>query len=63
MLALEGVDGVYYAWLNGVPLGYSQDSRLPSEFDTGAALAAAPPGTPHVLAVQVRRVCSSCVLP
>ena len=37
-LVFEGVDSAFYCWLDGAPLGYSQDSRLPAEFDATAAL-------------------------
>lgn len=29
----EGVETVYYLWINGKEVGYSQDSKLPSEFN------------------------------
>jgi beta-galactosidase/beta-glucuronidase len=29
----EGVDSAFYCWINGKRVGYSQDSRLPTEFD------------------------------
>lgn len=29
----EGVNSAFYLWCNGVWVGYSQDSRLPAEFD------------------------------
>jgi beta-galactosidase len=32
-LVFEGVDSAFYCWLNGTFVGYSQDSRLPAEFD------------------------------
>lgn len=32
-LVFEGVDSAFACWLNGRFLGYSQDSRLPAEFD------------------------------
>ena len=32
-LRFDGVDSAYYVWLNGSPIGYSQDSRLASEFE------------------------------
>ena len=32
-LRFEGVETAYYLWVNGQPVGYSQDSKLPSEFD------------------------------
>ncbi|HZJ57847.1 MAG TPA: glycoside hydrolase family 2 TIM barrel-domain containing protein [Clostridia bacterium] len=28
-----GVESAYYLWINGHPVGYSQDSKLPSEFE------------------------------
>ena len=51
LLLFESVDSAFYAWVNGQMVGYSQDSRLPAEFDI----------TPYVsqgvntLAVQVMR--------
>lgn len=50
-LRFEGVDSAFHVWLNGAPLGYSQDSRLPAEFDITARLQ---PGE-NVLAVAVYR--------
>src|SRR5579884_43332 len=50
-LHFDGVDSCFYAWLNGVKLGYHEDSRTPAEFDL----------TPHLkhgenlLAVEVYR--------
>ncbi|MFD0588974.1 glycoside hydrolase family 2 TIM barrel-domain containing protein [Paenibacillus sp. GCM10027627] len=32
-LRFEGVDSAYHVWVNGEFVGYSQGSRLPSEFD------------------------------
>ena len=32
-LRCDGVEGAYYLWVNGHPVGYSQDSKLPSEFE------------------------------
>ncbi len=32
-LRFEGVDSAFHLWINGQPVGYSQGSRLPSEFD------------------------------
>ena len=32
-LVFEGVDSAFYVWVNGEPVGYSQDSRLPAEFN------------------------------
>ncbi|KAH1337596.1 hypothetical protein KXV68_000844 [Aspergillus fumigatus] len=32
-LRFDGVDSAYHVWVNGVPIGYSQGSRNPAEFD------------------------------
>ncbi|NLA25305.1 MAG: DUF4981 domain-containing protein, partial [Bacteroidales bacterium] len=32
-LRFEGVESAFYVWINGKMLGYSQDSRLPADFD------------------------------
>ncbi|NWQ40798.1 DUF4981 domain-containing protein [Bacillus sp. EB106-08-02-XG196] len=32
-LIFEGVDSSFHVWVNGIEVGYSQGSRLPSEFD------------------------------
>ena len=32
-LLFEGIDSAFYCWLNGTFVGYSQDSKLPAEFD------------------------------
>jgi beta-galactosidase/beta-glucuronidase len=32
-IVFDGVDSAFYLWVNGVEVGYSQDSRLPAEFD------------------------------
>ncbi|WP_093212431.1 glycoside hydrolase family 2 TIM barrel-domain containing protein [Sediminibacillus albus] len=34
----EGVDSAFYVWVNGKEVGYSQGSRIPSEFDLTAYL-------------------------
>lgn len=33
ILRFEGVDSAFHVWINGREVGYSQGSRLPSEFD------------------------------
>ena len=48
-LHFDGVDSAFYVWLNGQPLGYSQVSHMPSEFDLTPFLH---PGS-NTLAVQV----------
>ncbi|PRW56286.1 Beta-galactosidase isoform A [Chlorella sorokiniana] len=50
VLVFEGVDSAFYCWLNGQFVGYSQDSRLPAEFDVTQLLK---PGGDNVLAVKV----------
>ncbi len=32
-LVFEGVDSAFYVWVNGWKIGYSEDSRLPAEFN------------------------------
>jgi beta-galactosidase/evolved beta-galactosidase subunit alpha len=36
VLRFEGVDSAFHVWVNGQEVGYSQGSRLPSEFDVTA---------------------------
>ena len=50
-LHFDGVDSAFYAWVNGVKLGYSEDSRTPVEFDLTPHLK---PGS-NLLAVEVYR--------
>ena len=58
ILRFEGVDSSYHLWINGEAVGYSEGSRLPSEFDI----------TPYVkegknvIAVKVYRWCSGSYL-
>jgi beta-galactosidase/beta-glucuronidase len=49
VLRFEGVDSAFHVFWNGETIGYSQGSRLPSEFDVTSA---ARPGS-NLLAVQV----------
>lgn len=37
-LIFEGVESAFYCWLNGKFVGYSQDSRLPAEFDVSGVV-------------------------
>jgi beta-galactosidase len=50
-IVFDGVDSAFYCWVNGQMVGYSQDSRLPAEFNLTAYLH---PGE-NLLAVQVYR--------
>ncbi len=51
ILHFGGVSSAFYVWVNGERVGYSQDARLPAEFDISEAVQ---PGT-NRLAVQVFR--------
>lgn len=57
-LLFEGVDSNLTLWINGQEVGYSQDSRLPAEFDITAYLR---PGD-NLIAVQVMRYCDGSYL-
>ncbi len=50
-LHFDGVDSAFYVWVNGIPVGYSQDSRTPAEFDITRHLRT----ERNVLAVEVYR--------
>lgn len=55
ILRFEGVEAAYYLWINGEPVGYSQDSKLPGEFDVTDFLK---PGE-NLMALQVMRFADS----
>ncbi|KAJ8774000.1 hypothetical protein K2173_009431 [Erythroxylum novogranatense] len=55
LLHFEAVDSAFCAWVNGVPVGYSQDSRLPAEFEITEHCYPCNSGKSNVLAVQVFR--------
>lgn len=50
-ICFEGVESAFYLWLNGRFVGYSQDSRLPAEFDLTPHLE---PGENELLALVIR---------
>ncbi len=50
-IVFDGVDSAFHCWLNGKPLGFSTDSRLPAEFDITDFLVAGE----NVLAARVYR--------
>ncbi|KAF5729323.1 beta-galactosidase [Tripterygium wilfordii] len=54
-LHFEAVDSAFFAWINGVPVGYSQDSRLPAEFEISDYCYPCDSKKENVLAVQVFR--------
>jgi beta-galactosidase len=37
-LRFDGVDSAFHVWVNGLPVGYSQGSRNPAEFDITASV-------------------------
>lgn len=51
-IVFESVDSAFYIWVNGQQIGYSQDSRLPAEFEITDYLRK---DSLNVLAVQVMR--------
>ncbi|XP_028770029.1 uncharacterized protein LOC114727499 [Neltuma alba] len=55
LLHFEGVDSAFCAWINGSPVGYSQDSRLPAEFEITDFCHPCGSDLKNVLAVQVFR--------
>ena len=57
-LHFGGVSSALYCWVNGVQVGYSQDSRLPAEFDVTPYLRAGK----NQLAVKVFRWCDGSYL-
>ncbi len=57
-LRFDGVDSAFHVWLNGKFVGYSQVSRMPSEFDVTEL---AQPGE-NVLAVRVYQWCDGTYL-
>jgi len=54
-ITFDGVETVYYLWINGKQVGYSQDSKLPSEFNITQYLTEGE----NLLAVMVLRFADS----
>ncbi|PVZ79476.1 beta-galactosidase [Serratia sp. S1B] len=57
-IIFDGVNSAFYLWCNGQWIGYSQDSRLPAEFDISHALQQGE----NRLAVMVLRWCDGSYL-
>jgi beta-galactosidase len=57
-IRFEGVETVYYLWVNGKPAGYSQDSKLPSEFNISSFVTTGD----NLLALEVIRFADSTYL-
>ncbi|XP_039136527.1 beta-galactosidase-like [Dioscorea cayenensis subsp. rotundata] len=55
LLHFEAVDSAFLAWVNGVLVGYSQDSRLPAEFEITDCCHPCGSDKENILAVQVFR--------
>ncbi|XP_078178746.1 glycoside hydrolase family 2 protein isoform X1 [Carex rostrata] len=55
LLHFEAVDSAYFAWVNGVLVGYSEDSRLPAEFEITEYCHQLGSDKENILAVQVMR--------
>ncbi len=51
LLTVGAAGAAYYLWVNGVRIGYSEDSKLPAEFDISAA---AHPGR-NTIAIELYR--------
>ncbi|PNY00160.1 glycoside hydrolase family 2 protein [Trifolium pratense] len=62
LLHFEAVDSAFCAWINGHPVGYSQDSRLPAEFEITDFCHPCGSDLKNVLAVQVFRWSDGCYL-
>ena len=60
ILRFDGVYSAYYVWVNGIRVGYAEDSKLPSEFDITPYLTTA--DADNVLAVEVYRWCDGSYL-
>jgi len=55
LVLFEGVETAFYLWVNGKPVGYSEDSKLPCEFDLTSFVKAGE----NTIALQVLRFGSS----
>lgn len=55
LLHFEAVDSAFFVWINGVLVGYSQDSRLPAEFEITNCCHPCDSDMENVIAVQVLR--------
>ena len=60
-IRFDGVYSAYTLWVNGVKVGYAEDSKLPSEFNISDYINA-DLSRPNVLAVEVFRWCDGSFL-
>lgn len=61
-LVLEGVDSCVEVYLNGVSVGYSQDSCLPAEFEISSIIRSCSSGEALEIALKVMRWCDGSYL-
>ncbi|MBR7180441.1 MAG: DUF4981 domain-containing protein [Kiritimatiellae bacterium] len=59
ILRFDGVGSAYYVWINGIEVGYAEDSKLPSEFDVTEAVRF---GGKNSISVEVFRWCDGSYL-
>ncbi|RZJ08068.1 MAG: DUF4981 domain-containing protein [Rubrivivax sp.] len=52
ILHIGAAGSAYQVWVNGMEVGYSEDSKLPSEFDITSMLR---PGQKNIVAIQIHR--------
>ncbi len=57
-IRFDGVYSAYYVWINGVQVGYAEDSKLPSEFNITKYLT----NGENLVAVEVYRWCDGSYL-
>lgn len=57
-IVFDGVNSAFYLWINGQRVGYSEDSRLPAEFDITEYVK---PGK-NIIAAEVYRWCDGSYL-
>ncbi|KAH0468778.1 hypothetical protein IEQ34_002010 [Dendrobium chrysotoxum] len=55
LLHFEAVDSAFFVWINGILIGYSQDSRLPAEFEITDSCHPSDSDKENILSVQVMR--------
>jgi len=57
-IRFDGVETAFYLWINGHPVGYSEDSKLPAEFNISQYLKKGE----NLMAIQVMRFADSSYL-
>ncbi|KAG0481237.1 hypothetical protein HPP92_012095 [Vanilla planifolia] len=62
LLHFEAVDSAFFVWVNEILIGYSQDSRLPAEFEITDCCHPCDSEKENTLAIQVMRWCDGSYL-